>query len=334
MNRGDRILLDAAVERMNTDTLAICWETAGHAEVSVYMGTAPGTIDRDAPAARSKDGCVQIRGLKSDRRYYFEINHGNERLLSAERRVPLQGSVNFRDLGGYKSADGRRVKWGRAFRSDGLARLTRRDLDLLQQMKIGRVYDLRTSSEAADYPDRLPEGVEHVHLPVTHGNFDFADAIRRLQKGDHQWLTPDFMINGYIRNLEDFGPCWAAVIRDLAESETNSAVLFHCTGGKDRTGTCAALILLALGVPEETVIDDHQLSNMYIAELLPRLYQRMEKVGIDPDRLFPYLTAPRQCIVAVIDYLLDTYGSAADYLVHKGGIRPETIDKLRQKLLE
>ncbi len=335
MGNEKRILLDAAVERMESGLLHICWESAEVVDVLVYAGTNPQFIDRSMPVARSKDGCAQISSLDSDQRYYFEIAAGDERLMAAERRVHMQGAVNFRDLGGYETIDGRRVKWGRVFRADGLARLTDRDLYLMEQLGIQRVYDFRTESELAGSPDRLPAdgAVSHIHLPVTHGNFDFADAIKRLQKGDHDWLTPDFMINGYIGNLEDFAQCWATVIRDLAGAE-KEAVVFHCTGGKDRTGTCAALILMALGVSGQTVIDDHQLSNIYIARLLPLLYKRMEEAGIDPDRLFPYLTAPRQCIVAVINYIIDTYGSAANYLVRKAGLKAAIIDELQQSLLE
>ncbi|MBS0014323.1 MAG: tyrosine-protein phosphatase [Desulfobacterales bacterium] len=335
MSQPGRILLDAAVQQLDENSVRICWETACDADVWVYAGPHPDAIDRSAPVARSKDGCVELHGLNFRQRHYFGLEAGGHRLITAARRVQLDGTVNFRDMGGYATADGRRVKWGRAFRADGLSRLTDRDLDFLVWMGIRRVYDFRTASEMAEAPDRLPEGgqIGHIHLPVTHGNFDFAEAVRLLQKGDNAWLTPDFMINGYIGNLEQFAHCWAAVIRDLAESR-NGPLVFHCTGGKDRTGTCAALILLALGVAEETVIDDHQLSNIYIADLLPRLYRRMERAGIDPDRLFPYLTAPRHCIVAVIDYLMDTYGTAADYLVEKAGLQPAVIDQMRENLLE
>lgn len=335
MNKQGKILLDAAVQRLDENSVHICWQTTENADISVYAGIRPEAIDRSKPVARSKDGCVQVSGLDPDQRYYFELDAGSHRLVTAVRRVNLDGAVNFRDIGGYETTDGRRVKWGRAFRADGLSRLTDPDLDLLGRMGIQRVYDFRTTTEMAGSPDRLPEHgqIAHIHLPVTHGNFDFAEAIRLLQNGEDDWLTPDFMINGYIGNLEQFAHCWAAVIRDLAENR-HAPVVFHCTGGKDRTGTCAALILLALGVAEETVIDDHQLSNIYIAELLPRLYRRMERAGIDPDRLFPYLTAPRQCIVGVIDYLTDTYGTAEDYLVGKAGLRPAVIDAMRRNLLE
>lgn len=336
MNRKTqyKILSDAAVERIDAHSVRICWETAGPAEVTVYQAESPDLDARKKPAVVSDDGCAQIRGLDPLTRYYFELATESDRMTVAERRVKLDGAVNFRDLGGYQTADGRRVKWGRVFRSDGLSRLSDNDLALMEKMGIRRVFDFRTDSECADAPDRLPGNgaVRHIHLPVTHGKFDFVEAVKRLKQGDSSWLTPDFMINGYINNLESFAQTWTEVIRHALDTADNPLV-FHCTGGKDRTGTCAALLLLALGVPEETVIDDHQLSNIYIAELLPKLYQMMEDHGIDPETIFPYLTAPRDCIVSVLDYITQHYGTAAEYLVCKSSFTETDLERLRAELL-
>lgn len=336
MNQAEnsRILVDAAAERVDAQSVRICWESAHDAEVAVYAGKRPDGPDRHEPVALSDHGCVEVGELDPLARYYFVLEAHEERLMTAERRVYMENTVNFRDLGGYETEDGRRVRWGHVFRSDGLARLSDRDLERFRQMCIRRVYDLRTHSERAGAPDRLPEdgSVFHFHLPVSHGRFDFAEAMKRLKKGDTSWLTPDFMVNGYIRNLEDFSAYWAEIIRVLA-GQQNDPVVFHCTGGKDRTGTCAALILLALGVPEETVIDDHQLSNIYIAGLLPQLYRMMEKEGVDPNAIFPYLTAPRECIVAVVDYITENYGTARDYLIKKAGLSAAELWGLQQNLL-
>ena len=329
-----RILIDAAAERLDARSVRICWESGCDAEVAVYAGKTPDRVDLREPVALSDHGCVEVGELDPLARYYFVLEAGGERLMTAERRVCMEGTVNFRDLGGYETAAGRRVRWGRVFRSDGLSRLSDRDLEQFRQMGIRRVYDLRTHSEMAGAPDRLPGdgSAAHIHLPVNHGRFDFAEAMQRLKKGDTSWLTPDFMVNGYIRNLEDFSACWAEILRALAEPQ-NGPILFHCTGGKDRTGTCAALLLLALGVPVETVIDDHQLSNIYIANLLPRLYRMMEREGVDPNAIFPYLTAPRECIVAVVDYITENYGTVAAYLIKKAGLSSAELSGLQQNLL-
>lgn len=333
--KTEKILIDAAAERIDEKSVRICWESTRDAEVTVYAVTGPSSACGSLRVGSSDDGCLRVNGLDPLARHYFFLKAGGDCLVTAERRVFMDGTVNFRDLGGYKTAQGRSVKWGRVFRADGLSRLSDLDLERMKQMGIRRIYDFRTKSEMEGSPDRLPGdgSMTHIHLPVSHGRFDFADAMARLKSGDNQWLTADFMVEGYIRNLEKYPEIWASVVRDLAKPGGDITV-FHCTGGKDRTGTCAALILLALGVPEETVIDDHQLSNIYIASLLPRLYRQMERAGVDPDALFPYLTAPRECIVAVVDYILENYGSAADYLIRKAGIKIDELEMLQLNLLE
>jgi protein-tyrosine phosphatase len=201
-------------------------------------------------------------------------------------------------------------------------------------MGIRRVIDFRTPSEIKSSPDRLPPdgSMAHINLAVTHGSIDFVEALKRLKKGDSSWLTPDFMVNGYVNNIDNFAHVWGSVITDVANSD-GEPVVFHCTGGKDRTGTCAALILLALGVPEETVIDDHQLSNTYIADLLPAFNASLSSYGIDPDIVFPYLTAPRDCILAVLDHINQKYGSASNYLETRAGVSRESQALLKNKML-
>lgn len=325
---------EATVSRVDDATVRISGIRSVDQPVRVYVGNSPSSINRDEPAVVSKDDFITIGGLAPGHRYYFEVVVDGHRFITAERRVPLDGTVNFRDLGGYQTVDGRQTRWGRVFRSDGLSRLSELDLTRLGRMGIRRVFDFRSASEREEAPDHLPEddSIRYVHLPITHGEFDFVEALKRLKAGDDSWLTPDFMVNGYINNIESFPESWGTVIDYLSRPDSDPAV-FHCTGGKDRTGTCAALILLLLGVPEETVIEDHQLSNIYIAELLPRIYEMMAAYGVDPDRVFPYLTAPRECIATVLDHIRNRYGSAAGYLKSRANITDEQILQLKARLL-
>ena len=257
------------------------------------------------------------------------VPDGGTGIITAERQVPLEGAVNFRDLGGYRSSDGLRVKWGRVFRSDGLARLTTTDQAILRQIGIRLVCDFRTPGEVEKSPDRLPDGARWLHLPIVHGEFDSIAALERMGRGDISWLTDDFMVNGYIRNIDEIAETWGTVLNHLSRPEGRPMV-FHCTGGKDRAGVCAALILLALDVPEETVIYDHGLSNIYIAKLLDKIYEYIRYIGIDPEKVAPYFTAPRECIVSMLNHLHQTYGSATNYLNTRAGVSQETLALLKQ----
>ena len=264
-------------------------------DLTVYGGGSPDGIDRRNPLAYSlTDSSARITGLNPDMRYYFEVVRKNgSKLLIGERRVQLEGSVNFRDLGGYETTDGRRVKWGQVFRSDNLGRLTDRDVSYVQRMGIRLICDFRTPAEAEKLPDRVPRSdrIGYRHLPIQHGEHDPAGTFERIKNGDIEWMTEDFMTAGYLKNIDNFAPLWSQFFSTLADGSKRPLV-FHCTGGKDRAGICAALILLSLGVPEETVIDDHGLSNLYIAEVLERINQQIRSYGIDPVQIASYFTAP------------------------------------------
>ena len=329
---------DASVERIAKATVRISWKTHfKDLQVSIYHGNSPEAMQRNAPLYRIKgETTVEISDLNSDMPHYFEIvpDKGSARVIS-ERRLPLQGAVNFRDLGGYATTAGQRVRWGKVFRSDHLSNLTERDIDFLKRMKIHCVCDFRTSTEAQRRPDRFPEdgSGEHLHLPIDNLKSDPIDLFQKLERGDTSWLTKEFLIEGYILNIEEFAPVWGQVFKRLA-APGHLPLVFHCTGGKDRAGTCAALILLSLGVSEKDVIYDHGLSNIYIRDVVNGLYAKFDAAGIDREKISPYFSAPRYCIEALLDHLRQKYGSPIEYLKSKAGVTKEMLKKIRGQLLE
>ncbi|MGD8725478.1 MAG: tyrosine-protein phosphatase, partial [Desulfobacterales bacterium] len=269
-------IFDLTVSRHGPDVLRISWKTKHkNRPVSVYHGTTPETIDHRINLEQSKDqNEVTLSKLSPYVAHYFKVvPEEGKAIIVGERRLPLQNTVNTRDLGGYETAEGHRVKWGKVFRSDHLARLSNDDIAFLQHMKIQSVCDFRTSVEARKRPDRFPaHGYgTYVHLPINHLKFEPSRLFEKLKNGDASWLTPSFLIEGYRLNLDQFATAWGEVFRRLADPKS-LPLLFHCTGGKDRAGTFAALLLLALGVPEETVIYDYGLSNIYIADVVNQIY--------------------------------------------------------------
>lgn len=331
-------IFDAYVERTAADAVRISWKTRlQNLAVSIYHGNSPETIQRNQPILQIKgETAAEIKGLDPTAPCYFEILPENSRgMIIGERRLPLQGTVNFRDLGGYETFDGRRIKWGRVFRSDHLSRLTDEDLVFLRRLNIQCVCDFRTLTEVRKRPDRFPEDGtgRHFHLPVDNLKSDPTTLFEKLVKGDTGWLTPEFLIEGYISNIDGSAAVWGEVFRRLAEPDCLPLV-FHCTGGKDRAGTCAALVLLTLGVSEKTVIYDHGLSNIFITDVANKVYAQFEALGIDRRRIAPYFSAPRYCIEALLVHIRKKYGSAADYLKLKAGVTEEILGRIREELLE
>lgn len=180
-----------------------------------------------------------------------------------ERVVALEGCVNFRDLGGYRTADGRQVAWRRLFRADGLSRLTPDDLAVLSGFGLRTVIDLRSPGEVAQR-GRFPvetAGVDYVALPVS----DVLPSPETLEG----WGEAAYAADRYVEMVEQGGPALAAAIDVLAMGDLPA--VYHCSAGKDRTGVLSALVLAFLGVPDPVIVEDYTLSGAAMDDLLERI---------------------------------------------------------------
>jgi protein-tyrosine phosphatase len=331
-------LLPVTVARLSEAAVEIRWnETAGNIGLSVYRGDSPEAIQTDSPLAQVATGnSVILSGLATDSPHFFKLVAADgATALVGERRPIVEGAPNFRDLGGYEAGDGRRVKWGRIFRSSNLGRLTVKGIAQIKRLGIRGVCDFRTEAEARKLPNRFPdsETVRYVRLPIQHGEFEPTSVFDRIKKGDYGWISEDFMIQGYIDSLERYPDVWACFFKLLSDARY-LPLLFHCTGGKDRTGAAAALILQAVGVPEETVITDYGLSDSYNADVRRTIYEYLQPFSVDIAKVTPYFTAPESRLRALLRHVDSRYGSAVGYLVRQAGVSEQTIARLKDDLLE
>jgi hydroxymethylglutaryl-CoA lyase len=331
-------LLPVCAERVGPDSVDLRWNhgASGH-PVTVFRGDSPATIAASEPLARvHRDSSVLLTGLAADRPHFFRlVADSGEAVIVGERRPPVEGAPNFRDLGGYETGDGRRVKWGQVFRSSNLGRLTDKGLAFIGRLGIRLVCDLRTEAESVKLPNRFPDtgDVLYRRRSIQHAGFEPTAVFERIRNGDYDWISEEFMLQGYIESIECFPHVWAHLMRDLARADRRPLV-FHCTGGKDRTGVGAALLLLALGVPRATVIDDYGLSDKFNAEVRKAINDHLRPLGVDIATVEPYFTAPPGRLQAFLDYLTDRYGSAVEYFATKAGVDEAAIRRLRDELLE
>jgi len=338
MPKHECFLRDVSVKRTGPSAVRISWVATSDGEgLTIYAGSTPESMDRSRPLARVQgQNQAELNGLDPSQRYYFELvsDRGN-RLVAAERRVPLEGAVNLRDLGGYETQNGRRLRWGQLFRSDSLARVTKGDLEFLRRMNIRLVCDLRTSGEVERAPNQFPDSrrTGYVHLAMRQGRLDPTDANERLQQGDASWLSEDYMVHGYLWNSEKYALVWKRFFNLLVTTKNRPAV-FHCTAGKDRTGVAAALLLLALGVPEDTVVADYGISNVCLAPVMENVRKTIQSFGVDAQDVQPWLSAPETRIRALLDYLHQTYGSPLDYLRERVELTDAFLERLTSELLE
>ncbi|MFJ6674838.1 tyrosine-protein phosphatase [Actinosynnema sp. NPDC091369] len=246
------------------------------------------------------------------------------------RFLDIDGLFNFRDLGGYRTGDGRSVAWGRLYRSDGLHRLTEHGVAAFLALGAATVLDLRTAAELAertweppaDWPGRL------LHLPLLRRVPDWS----ALPPEDS--ARPDFAVDHYREIAAEGAAGLKAAVEALAAPDALPAV-FHCAAGKDRTGVLAALVLRLLGVPAEDVADDYALSETATAR-----WQASVTAGGEDDTQAHWsdvppsmLTANRGTMLAFLRAVEDEHGSPAGFAAGLG-LSPATLDRLRAALLD
>jgi len=245
-----------------------------------------------------------------------------------ERRIELDGCVNFRDLGGYPTADGRTLRWRTLFRSDALHALSSRDVATLRDgLALSDIIDLRSSGELAA-EGRGPLGHEAIgfhHTPLFDG--DMKGAGRDSAMGVHDMTLGQ----RYVGLLEVARGPVAQVIRVLAGAR--SGAVYHCAAGKDRTGIISSVLLGTLGVPDDLIVADYALSGERIDAIIDRV---MSMKGYEEAlRTMPAdtLHAKPESMQAVVDHVASQHGSMSDYL-RSAGVEDRVLDQLRAKCLE
>jgi protein-tyrosine phosphatase len=257
-----------------------------------------------------------------------------KRVEIAERKLPLEGPRNFRDLGGYPTAEGRRVRWGQVFRADSLAGLTDGDVAYLERIGLARVIDLRGDDEVHESPNRLANrpGFTYVRRPTGEEGLSPGEWARRFEAGELGEIDASWLVRGYRRALDERGPRIGAVLRELAARP--SPAVFHCTAGKDRTGVISALLLCSLGVPRDVVVGDYSLTALYTGDRIPAADAWFELRGIEPERAAHVLSSRREAMEETLAHLDSKHGGVERFLREKAGIDDAEMDALRDWLLE
>ena len=227
------------------------------------------------------------------------------------RSLNLTGASNFRDLGGYVGQGGRALRWRRLFRSDHLAALTADDVAQLSGLGVGRVFDFRGVDERAPTPCALP-GAQVVSLAIEPTVVQGMQALMAQGNGITVQDTVRLMQQTYRAFVHHNSPCFAELFEHLLDSD--APLVFHCTAGKDRTGFAAALILLALGVPRDVVMQDYLLTNEFF---------RMPSAGhgFAPQEVLEVLWRVQEDFLNAALLTVDTdFGGVEPYLTNQLGL--------------
>ncbi len=245
------------------------------------------------------------------------------------RHVRFEACFNFRDLGGYLTGDGRRLRWKTLYRSDTLHRLTQADADVFSALGLRTVVDLRSATELSDY-GRLSVG----HDAIAWHSIPMLDDVK-LRPRDEDTPLPEPLEpgEGYMRILQEFSGSVGRTFKLLAADGAFPAV-FHCTSGKDRTGIVAALTLDLVGVPDDVIAADYLLtelarprSTVWIEANEPEFAALLAQ--IPPERR----TLRGEMILGFLERVRATYGGAAGFLASTGVTEAEQ-GAFRERLLE
>jgi protein-tyrosine phosphatase len=326
----------ADVTRVDDANVLIAWEDKD--KLDIYLVDQP-----DAPlskaalvASDSGNGAVTIALPAAARKFIRIKDHGDKSIVTvAERILPLEQGSNFRDLGGYKGARGKAVRWGKIYRSGAMPMLSERDYSLLGSLNIKSIIDLRSTDERQVAPTQLDDRTGAMFLS---NDYSLAPMMRDYgKKQDNFYAGMEKTLKPQLRQI--FGRLLAA----------EGSTVYNCSAGQDRTGMTSALILSVLGVDRETILTDYHLSTPsrrlqwempdvkpedYPGNMIVQYYAASAKnpEGRKAEPL--YTKAGRSHLVEFFEYLDKEYGGVEGYLAKELQVGPKEIARLREIYLE
>jgi protein-tyrosine phosphatase len=244
------------------------------------------------------------------------LTQTEDRALDDRRRIQLAGLSNLRELGGYPTSFGGRVRWHTLFRSDALHRLDADGVAILAGLGLRTIVDLRTHVEAEIAPTDL------AGLPVrtTHISILGADLLPLELDEIYQYM------------IDQCGAAIAEAIKVLCADGAFPA-LVHCSAGKDRTGIVIALVLAVLGVPDELIMADYALSASYLDQALtPAIGQLAASTGLGEELAGRLIVSPPELIAEVLGRVRAAAGSVDGYL-RDHGLSQAELSNLRAALV-
>lgn len=251
-----------------------------------------------------------------------------------ERVLPLEGVYNFRDMGGLKARDGRKVKKGLLFRSAELTGMTSNDKTNLRPLNLKLIYDYRDMAEAVVKPDPQIGNERHERVAV-----NGQDKSTAKDEWDPETFYKTFTREKFAqvyREMPIQNASYKRLMHLFAKPEQNLPVLHHCAGGRDRTGVGAMLLLRTLGVSFETIMEDYLFSNKTLVAYHQELFEEAAQFvsGAQLKQFEEGFMLNEQYLDASIDSIFSTYGKFGKYLEKEFGITRAERERMKDYCLE
>ena len=324
-------------EENNVGNSIVKWETKPAIEgyVKVFASTDPDDIPEIRPVATANiadQWATVVTDDPAKRHYYTLLFNDKYRVRVATRNVNVPNVQNFRDLGGYPVyARHKQVRWGMLYRSAQIDLAQPATRDKLNNLGIRTLIDLRDTSEySRTASDTFPGQPRVVHIPIHAGNL--ADILTGIDRQSIQSDTVYRIVERINRHIVAVHASDFRRIFDILLDEDNYPAVIYCTTGKGRTGIAAALLLSALGVNDEDIMDDYRLSNRYF-DIPAATSYAYELPTRSQEALTTVYSAREGFLDAAKDEIERAYGSVDDYLRRAVGLEKEDLKQLRKILL-
>lgn len=329
--------ISVVCEENNVGNCVIKWETAPliHGQVKVYVSARPEATPGTVPVAAApvSEGKMVIVTDDPSRRYYYTMVFNDQyRVKVATRNINIPGIQNFRDLGGYKSSTtGKNVRWGMLYRSAQIDSLNEAACRELKNMGVKTLIDLRSPEERSGYPP-IQEGCFHVeHISIPTGNME--SVLRGIEQGKIKSDTINRIVERMNRELAINYRNEYKKLFDILLDRNNYPAIIHCSSGKGRTGIASALVLAALGVNEDIIMQDYRLSNDYFN--IPKASQYAYSLPTNSQEAITTIyTAKEDFLNAAKEEIERTYSDIPTFLRKGLGLTDEDLKKLQGILLE
>ncbi len=250
-----------------------------------------------------------------------------------ERHINVKGGYNIRDIGGYKTNDGGTVKWRKLYRAGLLSRIDMSEPELMSSLSLRSICDFRTIAEQEASPDSWHEleKLNRFSFPIGEGRVDKLEQFKEedLMPGDnhHLYKANRSYVTKEAPRYQDF----FKVVLD----EKNHPILYHCTAGKDRTGFATVLLLSALGVDWETIIEDYLLTNNYLKSFVDSVVGGMAKnLGIAEDLVRTIFMAKKEYLAGAMLPIKERHGTIKKYMQKELYVGPSEISKLKELFVD
>ena len=324
-------------EENNVGNSIVKWETKPAIEgyVKVFASTDPDDIPEIRPVATANiadQWATVVTDDPAKRHYYTLLFNDKYRVRVATRNVNVPNVQNFRDLGGYPVyARHKQVRWGMLYRSAQIDLAQPATRDKLNNLGIRTLIDLRDTSEySRTASDTLPGQPRVVHIPIHAGNL--ADILTGIDRQSIQSDTVYRIVERINRHIVAVHASDFRRMFDTLLDEDNYPAVIYCTTGKGRTGIAAALVLSALGVNDEDIMDDYRLSNRYF-DIPAATSYAYELPTRSQEAITTVYSAREGFLDAARDEIEHAYGSVDDYLCRAVGLEKEDLKQLRKILL-